>query len=193
LNPERAKAADLSLADSHLLGGVSLGWFANRTSDLIVPVLIDPATFTYGPRNIDHAFIQGLTLDARTPPLRGITVSLNLTDLYRAEDLDTGARLPNDPVLTSNLRLDYTAHANGAIDALGFSIHSAGNRGAVNLTAPLFDQPVAFTGVDAYVRVRAGRDLLLTLRGYNLGDERYAAVGGYPMPGRSFLFEVSTK
>ena len=34
---------------------------------LIVPVLLDPATFTYGPRNVDHAFIQGLTLDARTP------------------------------------------------------------------------------------------------------------------------------
>ena len=35
--------------------------------------------------------------------------------------------------------------------------------------------------------------LLVTLRGYNLGDERYAEIGGYAMPGRSFALELSTR
>jgi vitamin B12 transporter len=200
LHPERAKVMDVTLTDSRALGGVSLGWFQNRTNDLIVPVLLDPATFTYGPRNVDHAFIQGLTLDARTQPFNGFTAALNATDLYRAQDLDAQTRLPNDAVLTANLRLDYTGRATGTLDGFGIVLHAQGARGYVDATQPLFDQPAAFTTLNAYVSVRAGRNALLTLRGYNLGNERYAALGGfggsvngYPMPGRSFVVELSGK
>ena len=200
LHPERAKVMDLTLTDSRMLGGVSLGWFQNRTNDLIVPVLLDPATFTYGPRNVDHAFIQGLTLDARTPAFGGFTTSLNVTDLYRAGDLDAQTRLPNDAAISANLRLDYTAGDSGALDAFGIVLHAQGARGYVDPGQPLFDQPAAYTTLNAYARLRAGRDAFLTLRGYNLGNERYAALGGfggsvngYPMPGRSFVIEVSAK
>jgi vitamin B12 transporter len=200
LHPERAKVGDLSITDSHLFGGVTLGWFTNRTNDLIVPVLLDPSTFTFGPRNIDHAFIQGFTLDVRTPSFHRITTSLNLTDLYRAQDLDAQTRLPNDAVMTANLRLDYAGSTAGALDSLGFIVHAAGARGFVDPTKPLFDQPAAFTTLDAYLRLRAGRTALVTLRGFNLGNERYASVGGfgnavngYPMPGRSFIVELSSK
>lgn len=200
LHPERAKVMDLTLSDSRALGGVSIGWFQNRTNDLIVPVLLDPATFTYGPRNVDHAFIQGLTLDARTPAFHGFTTGLNVTDLYRAEDLDAQTRLPNDAVVTANVRLDYTGQASGALDAFGVVLHVQGARGYVDAAQPLFDQPAAFTTLNAYIRLRAGRNALVTLRGYNLGNERYAALGGfgasvngYPMPGRSFVIEVSDK
>jgi hypothetical protein len=32
------------------------------------------------------------------------------------------------------------------------------------------------------------------LRGFNLGDERYAEIsGGYPMPGRWFALELSSR
>lgn len=189
LAPERAKVADLSLVDSHLLGGATLGWFTNRTNDLIQYNL---NTFTLD--QISHAFIQGFTLDLRTPQYRGISSSLNITDLYRAQNVETGARLANDPVIAANLRLDYIAGTSSTfLDSLGFSVRLAGDRGYVNHAAPLFDQPAAFTTVDAYARVRAGRDMLISLRGYNLGNERYAAVGGYPMPGRSFVLELSTK
>lgn len=200
LHPERAKVMDLTLTDSRALGGVSLGWFQNRTNDLIVPVLLDPATFAYGPRNVDHAFIQGLTLDARTPAFHGFTTALDVTDLYRAQDLDAQTRLPNDAAITANLRLDYAGRASGALDAFGIVLHAQGARGYVDAARPLFDQPAAFTTLNAYVRLRAGRNALLTLRGYNLGNERYAALGGfgaavngYPMPGRSFAIEVSGK
>lgn len=200
LHPERAKVMDVTLNDARALGGVSVGWFQNRTNDLIVPVLLDPKNFIYGPRNVDHAFIQGLTLDARTPVFNGFTSALNVTDLYRAQNLDAQTRLPNDAVLTANLRLDYDAKPSSVLDSLGVALHVQGARGYVDPTQPLFDQPAAFTTLNAYVRFRAGQRALVTLRGYNIGNERYAALGGfgnfingYPMPGRAYTFEISTK
>ncbi len=201
LVPERAKVADVSITDARLLGGASLGWFTNRTNHLIVPTpvksgstcVVDPGSFSYEPCNVDHAFIQGLTLDVRTPRFNGFTTSLNVTDLYRAQDVDTATRLPDQPVIAANLRLDYTGGATSVIESWGVWMHAAGARGFVDSAQPLFYQPAAFTTVNAYARIRAGRNLLVSLRGYNLGNERYAAVSGFPMPGRSFVLEVSAK
>ena len=188
LQPERAKVADLTIVDSHIAGGASLGWFTNRTNDLIQ---FDIAANTLN--QIHHAFLQGLTFDVRTQPYNGIVTSLNVTDLYRAQNVDTQARLENDPVMDANLRLDYAARNNSAIDGWGLAFQIAGQRGTVNTTLPTFDQPVEFATVNAYLRAKAGSNALVTLRGYNLGNERYAAVPGYPMPGRGFAVELSAK
>ncbi len=179
LKPERAKVADLTLVDSRVLGGVSLGWFGNRTNNLIVTELIDPVNFIFAPENVGHALIEGLTLDVHTRPMRGFTTSFNITDLYRAENLDTHVRLPDDPVLTANLGLDYAG--DGFVQSFGASVHSAGAHG-----------PAAYTRADAYLSVRAAPHALFTLRAYNFGNERYQAVSGFPMPGRTFAFELST-
>lgn len=180
LKPERAKVADLTLADSKILGGVSVGWFGNRTNDLIVTTLIDPVNFIFAPENVGHALIEGLTFEARTLPSHGFTASFNLTDLYRAEDTDTQTRLPDDPVMIANLGLDYSG--TGFVQALGVAVHSSGAYG-----------PAAYTRADAYVSLRAAPDLLFTLRAFNLGNARYEAVTAFPMPGRTFAFELSTR
>lgn len=200
LRPERAKVMDFTVNDPRALGGISLGWFQNRTNDLIVPVLLDPKNFIYGPRNVDHAFIQGLTFDVLTLPMNGFTAGFNVTDLYRAQDVDAQTRLPNDAVLTANLRLDYARGPAGALDGLGLALHMQGARGFVDPSQPLFDQPAAFTTLNAYVRLRAGARAFVTLRGYNIGNERYAALGGfggavngYAMPGRAYTIEVSSR
>jgi outer membrane cobalamin receptor len=203
LTAERAKVADFTVVDSSILGGASLGWFANRTNNLIEPepvsapgpqCAIDPSSFTFQPCNIDHAFIEGLTLNVRTVKYNGFAAAFNLTDLYRAQNIDAQTRLSNDPVIAANLRLDYSADsAQSVLDSLGVSMRLAGDRGFVDRTVPLFDQPAAFTSIDAYVRLRAARNLLVSLRGYNLGNERYASVAGFPLPGRSFIVELSTK
>ncbi len=201
LKPERAQVGDISVVDSSLLGGTSLGWFGNRTRDLIVaePVsapgaacAIDPSSFVYEPCNVDHAFIEGLTFVTQTLELHGFVASLNVTDLYRAQDLDAQRRLPNDPVIGASLRLEYTNHGSGLLDGFGIAARSAGARGTVNATAPLFGQPAAYTDIDAYLSMRAGA-LLVSLRGMNLGDERYASVAGFPLPGRSFMVELRVR
>ncbi len=180
---------------------MTVGWFTNRTNDLIVTLPVasatscvaDPTAFNYEPCNIDHAFMQGFTLDVRTPRSRGFTTSLNITDLYRAQNLDTQTRLPNQAVITANLRLDYSGASSSVLDSWGVWMHMMGARGFVDPTQPLFYQPAAYSNLNAYLRLRAGRETMITLRGYNLGNERYASVSGYPMPGRSFTVELSSR
>jgi outer membrane receptor protein involved in Fe transport len=43
------------------------------------------------------------------------------------------------------------------------------------------------------LRYKLQRSAILTFRARNLGDERYAAVAGYPAPGRTFWLELSTR
>lgn len=191
LHAERAKVADVSLLFSRLLGTTTLGWFTSRTNNLIVPTLIDPVNFVYAPENIGHALVDGLTLDIRTPALHHISAALNVTDLYRADDLDAKTRLPHDPVFTTNLALQYAGTPNGAIDSAGISVHSAGARGRLDFTQPSFAAPVAYSNVSAFLRFNVGAALRLSLRGSNLGNERFAEVAGFPVPGRTFAVELS--
>jgi vitamin B12 transporter len=193
---ERTRVADLSIDDDALLGGISFTWFSTSGTNLIA----DNANFT--PENIGHASIQGLTLTARTPAQHGIYSKLDVTNLYRAQDLDTdpqvdplaGMRLPRrGPVFSANLELGYLGNADAFVNSFAISERSEGPRGTVDPTQPLFDQPVAYSLLNAFVRLRVANRALLTLRGYNLGNERYADVAGYPMPGRSFALELSTR
>jgi vitamin B12 transporter len=202
LVPERARVGDLTLADSAFLGGASIGWFTNDTRNLIVasciqycpPTVPPPNQYpVYAPENVAHSLAQGLTLEVHTVPYNGITTSLGVTDLYEAVDLSGNTRLPNDPVFSVDLALDVAGPARGWFAGAGAIVRSVGASGYVDPTQPLFYQPAAYTTVDAHASVRAGTRTLLTFRGYNLGNERYAAVGGYPMPGRTLTVELSSR
>lgn len=189
LAPEHATVGDVSLTSERLLGGVTFGWFTNYTRDLIVA---DPNA-NFAPTNVAQARMQGFTLDARTRPFHRVRVHVSLTDLYRAEDLYLQTRLPNDPVFSVHTQLTFEGGKRTPFDDAGISLQSVGARGAVDATQPLFFQPAAYTTLDAFARFRVGSRVRLALRGYNLGNERYAAVAGYPMPGRRFALEVTTK
>lgn len=197
LHPERARVGDVTLTDSAAFGDLAFGWFTNRTNDLIVPVLVrsypSQYVYIYQPENIDRAAMQGFTLDLKTRPYHGISVALNATDLYTALDLSAGTRLPNDPVFTVNLGLQIAGSRNGAFAGAGISERLVGNRGPVDEAQPLFFQPVAYANLSGFADVRIGPRLDLFIRGFNLGNERYADVAGYPLPGRSFALELRGK
>ncbi|MGC8486325.1 MAG: TonB-dependent receptor plug domain-containing protein, partial [Candidatus Baltobacteraceae bacterium] len=202
LQPERARVADLTLSNDRVLGGTALTFFDTRASNLIVYA---PPLFI--PENVDQASLQGLTLTAKTRRLHGIGVNLSVTDLYRALDLTTNARIyGRGPVLSSRLTLDYLAGDATApgLRSWGVTASTAGLRNDpadeiyydVNGNPqpnPPFAQAVGYTDLSAYVRFRIARRATITLRGENLGNERYALVSGYPMPGRSFSIEFSTR
>ncbi|HVS47132.1 MAG TPA: TonB-dependent receptor [Verrucomicrobiae bacterium] len=195
LVPERTRVGDVTLDNDAILGGVALGWFSTTGTNLIVD------DGSYVPHNVGHASIAGLTFTAKTRPLHGITSSLEITNLYRAQDLDSdpttdvyaGQRLPGrGPVFQANLELAYAGV--GAVQSVGIDDRSVGARGAVNPMLSTFDQPTGYSRIDAFARLRVGERALLTLRGFNLGDERYAEIsGGYPMPGRWFALELSSR
>jgi outer membrane receptor protein involved in Fe transport len=89
-----------------------------------------------------------------------------------------------------NLGLQYTSSSQSVLSALGVSERVVGQRGAVDDTLPLFYQPAAYSDLTAYASFRVAPIMLLTVRGFNLGNERYAEVSGYPMPGRTFSVEL---
>jgi vitamin B12 transporter len=189
LVPERAKVGDASLEDRSLLGGVSIGWFTNDSRNLI----IDDPTNDYLPENVGHAHLSGFTLDAQTLPYHGVTTGLEITDLYEASNLDAGTRLPNDPVLSVGLRLGLRGRENSLFDDAGIAVRTVGASQPLDATQPYFANAIGYTTIDAFARLRVGKRALLALRGYNLGNERYAQVTGYPMPGRRLAIELSTR
>jgi len=189
LVPERTRVGDVTIEDTAILGGATLGWFATAGSNLIV---FDPVTFT--PQNVGHASIAGLTFALATRPADGRYAKLAITNLYRAQNLDTQTRIAGrGPVFSGTLELGFLGADTTVLESAGIVVRASGDRGSVDRTAPLFDQPVAYARVDAFARFRAGARSLLTIRGYDLGNARYAETGGYPMPGRSFAVEFSTR
>lgn len=188
LQDERARVGDVTLVDASLLGGASLGWFGTSGRNLIV---LDS---NFVPQNVGHASIAGLTLAVRTLPLHGYYAAIDFTDLYRAQNLDTGTRIAyRGPVLQSNLELGYLGSPSAFFESAAITVHSAGARASVDTARPLFDQAAAYTDIGAFVRMRLDRNAFLSLRGDNLGNERYGEFAGYPMPGRSFVVELSTR
>jgi outer membrane cobalamin receptor len=205
LLPERAQVGDITLTDSRVLGGASLGWFDNYTRDLIVATCVancNPATAPpnaypdYAPQNVDLAHMAGFTFDTRSRTVNGVSVTLNATDLYLAQDLVAQTRLPDDPVFSVNLGLQFTGNASAFVSEAGISERAVGQRAGsgapIDPTQPLFYQPVAYANLTAFTRFRVAPHALLTIRGFNLGNEHYAEVSGYPMPGRTFAIELRT-
>ena len=181
LHPERTKNLDLTLDAPRVLGGASLGWFVTGGNDLIVLT-------SGGPQNAQRAVISGLTLDVRTRPLNGFTARINVTDLYRAQNLTTlEQRLPRRPVIVSNAELAYAGAAQALLASAGVVAHSVARSGDP------FGAADPFTRVDAYARLRVAPRAIVTLRVNDLGNERYQEIGGYPMPGRTFALELSTR
>jgi vitamin B12 transporter len=196
LVPERTRVGDVTLTDASILGGISLGWFTTAGTDLIT---YDNVTFV--PENVGRASIQGFTLSGNSRAYKGVVASLAITNLYRAQDLDTdanvdtyaGQRLPGrGPVFATTLGVHYTAPAWSRFDGYGVKLTNWGAQ-SPDPTLPYYAQSAAFTTTNAYVGYRVTPRTILTLRGDNLLGARYAYYNGYPMPGPSYTLELRTK
>jgi outer membrane cobalamin receptor len=141
------------------------------------------------PQNVAQASLRGLFGTLRTRPYHGFVTTLSVTDMYRAENLSPGApetRLFFTPVFVAKLGLERA---------------SAGGGLRLGAQANVFGPHVESTGfnldgqttVDVYVRGRLTRDTVLTVRAANIGNERYEPILGYPAPGRTLEFELSTR
>jgi len=189
LAPERTRVGDATIAAPDLLGGVTFGWFTTNGSNLIVSP--PPA---YIPENVGHASIAGLSLTVQTLPYHHVVANLGITNLYRAQDLDNDTRLPGrGPVFAVTMGLRYIPARDSRFDGFSIAARTQGPQESQDpYLGPIYSayQPSTFTTVDASVGYRVTPQLVLALRGYNLGNDRYAIYAGYPMPGRSFSVEL---
>jgi vitamin B12 transporter len=190
LQPERARVADLKLTDNAMLGGASVTWFGTWSTNFITTYM-DPVTFAFSARNIGRTSTAGLIGEVRTRPFHKLSAHLSVTDLYRALDQTPGSSTQNGrlgsagPVFTITNEFVYQGDPNAAIESAGISARNHGGQVSFGTTAP-------YTRIDGFVRVRVGRGALLSLRGYNLGNDAIQDQPGYPQPGRSFILELST-
>jgi vitamin B12 transporter len=184
LVPEKARNEDVTLSFPKVAGGVSLGWFGRDGTNFIV---LDQ---NYVPQNAQKATIAGIMVTAATPPMHGLVADVSLTNLYKALDIATGARLPRDPNVQATLGLTHPFGAGGV--SYGVRARIVGSDGDSTF-GPSPDVYDAYTSIDAYLRFRLQREAILTFRAGNLGDARFAPVAGYPAPGRTFGVELSTR
>jgi vitamin B12 transporter len=188
LQPEKSRDRDVTLAYTAGRTGISLGWFGRAGSNFIV---FDPVQFI--PINEQRASTAGVSMTLRAPLFYGWLGELGYTDLYRALDLVTYARLPRAPVgqLTAGITKPFGP------SRVAYAVHftSVGSDGddAANIPPPLTARYDAYTSLDAYLRYRAGPSSIVSLRGFNLTNDREAPIFGYPGVGRRFALEVSTR
>jgi outer membrane cobalamin receptor len=189
LRPERSHGGDVSL-DAPILGGASLRWFTQNGTDLISANPAYDFTAPTSPTNpylinVSRFSIAGFVGTIATRPFHDVRSSLAITDTYRALDLTgTATRLARRPVLAADLTLEYANPRAGALDSAGFLAH---------LVGPHDTPDTEYARVDAYARVRLVQRAVLSLRVNNVGNARYADVSGFPMPGRTFAVELSTR
>lgn len=199
LTPERTRVADATFAYTGRFGQASVGWFTTHGSSFIVDA--DPGANDYEPENVGSAIINGITLAAETRPYRHFVTSFSLTDLYEAQDLDTNTRLPGrGPVLSMTTGIRYVTSAQSRFDGFGVKVMSNGLSQQPEFVVPFtttpnpaYAQAAASTVLDAYVGYRIAPKLILTLRGFNVLDDRYATFNGYPMPGASYVLELRSR
>jgi outer membrane cobalamin receptor len=188
LLPEKSRDSDATLVADGARGSLSLGWFGRSGSNFIV---LDPVTFI--PYNAQRAQTAGFTITARSKRVRGLIADANFTDLYRALDLTTGARLPRNPVGQASAGLTRPFGATRMSLGLRFGVVGSDGDDAANVPPPLVGRYDSYTSIDAYVRYKLSRDGILSVRGFNLGNDREAPIFGYPNVGRRIVVELSTR
>lgn len=188
LVPERATNLDATLSLPMATGDVALGWFGRYASNLIT---LD-ANFV--PQNTQQATIGGAILTAGLRP-GGFRVTASVMNLYRAIDESPGAggaRLQRTPFFTGTLDLERPFRAADRF-AYGLRVALVGadhDNGGLPGVVAFYD---GRTTLDLFGRYKLAGNLVLTVRGRNLGDAQYAPVFGYPAPGRTLDVEFASR
>jgi vitamin B12 transporter len=184
LLPERDRNIDASISFPRSPITPTLTFFDRAADDLI--------TFNsqFVPLNAGTAHFQGSTFSLKTRPLKRITTTFSLTDLWNATQVASGVttRLDYEPVLSSTLDVEREVSPNG----MGFGL-------AAHITGPHTESyagPGNFGGyatADVYTKFRLTSHSYLTARVKNLANEQYGSYYAFPQPGRSYRVEWATR
>jgi len=184
LVPEKAQNEDVRVSFPVQGGSLSVGWFGRSGSNFIVD------NDQYVPENIQRASVGGIIVTASSPVYNGFATDVSVTDVYKALDVTALSRLPQTPVIQAGVGLTHP-FGTGRL-AFGARAHIQGSDADDSFgPGPYYSD--GFTSVDAYVRYKLAPRAILSLRSGNLLNERYAAVPGYPAPGRTYNLELSTR
>jgi iron complex outermembrane receptor protein len=186
LRPERVRGGDLGLSWSGSLGRgaaivLDLAHFETRAEDLVVYVRHSQSSVRA--ENVSRARMSGEELSLRLATPGGVVLTGGLTRMATRDDGPVphwnGRRLPLRPAAQAYTRLEWRGRrvrAAGDLHVIGAdyldraNLHRVPERLLVGASLS-FDPGVL--------------GLRLTVEGKNLGDDRAADVGGFPLPGRA--------
>ncbi len=205
--PERSRSWDAGIEHALVLGGreIRLGatWFDQRFRDMIqyVPVADDP--FALGQyRNVAGARAWGAELEGRALATDRLTIGASAT-LLRTRALESveggelafqrGQPLIRRPRVAGSAVATYRMRGTGSV---GVSIAHTGRRDDVDFTTGTRVDLPSYTLVGASIALPVpgiGARHAVTLRASaeNLLDAEYAAIAGFPGPGRTVLVGAS--
>lgn len=180
LEPESARNYELSLQQRFgARQRLRASAFRNDIDELILFVLIDPATFEFQNRNVERARIEGIELAyeyrADTWRLRVEAIAQN------PRNLTTDARLIRRARESLSLML---VKAFGTHE-LGMDVLATGER--EDFGFPEQTRLDGYTLLNLYGRLALARDLSIQARLENVFDERYELASTYNTPGRSLF------
>ena len=188
LRPERVRNGDVGLSWSGSPGrGIALtldlAHFESRAEDLVVYVRHSQSSVRA--ENIARARIRGEELSVRLAGSRGLAVSGGFTRLSTRDAGPVahwnGRRLPLRPEAQGFARLDWRRgrfRAVGDLQYIGVDFLDRANLQAV--------PDRLLTGLSLSYGPESG-GLRFAVEGKNLGDDRIADVGGFPLPGRALF------
>jgi len=189
LAPEKAQNADFTVALERRDATLSVGWFGRSGSNFII---YDP-TQNYRPYNASRAQTAGVVFAATTRSVAGLVLDASFTDLYKAINVVTDARLPRNPVAQASLALTHPFESGRVAYQVRFRAIGSDGDDRANVSPPLTGSYDASSSLGAYIRYKLSAQAILSLRGFNLGTDREAPIFGYPNVGRRFVFELSTR
>jgi len=188
LKPEKLQTADANVSLAGTSGTLTAGWFDRNGSNFIIS--LPP---TYIPFNAEHAAVAGVQITAASKPVLGVVAQIGFTDLYRAIDFDDGSRLPRNPNGTVVFPLEHPFAATRFDYGLRWSIVGSDGADREAVSGPLEASYDAYDSFDAFVRYKLARDTIVTLRGFNLGNDFASPIFGYPTSGARYSLEISTR
>lgn len=184
LRPEKSASGELGLSGRPGIFNWALNVYQTNSRDLITPVLVDPATFTYAPENVARARLRGAEaqLGLRWQQWRGLAYASVLDSRDRTAG-DENHLLPRRAQQTARLEIDRDWQRFNA----GTTVYFSGRRyDDLANSSPL--------GGYATIDLRGGwqfeRRWLLQAQLSNLFDKHYETAKFYRQPGRAVFFTV---
>ena len=178
LRAERNRSFELGWDSAFESSLFTITYFKAHDRDLIT---FDPTTFVS--ENIGRVATDGIELGLQSSLTPSIYASISYTYLHRAEDEETGLRLPRRPKHSGSLLLGWR-HAATEANAVLLRTGARPDELAIAPFSSVLDRP--YTTIDVNVQHRVG---VLTpfVKIENVLDEHYQEVNGFDSPRRRLI------
>ncbi|MFN2341564.1 MAG: TonB-dependent receptor domain-containing protein, partial [Halanaerobium sp.] len=184
LKAEESDNYEFGLKFDSLLGEGSISYFYREVTNLITN---DYSASPYTMKNVDNeSEFKGIELNIDNQLTRKLSSTLNYT--YLDSQDNNGDRIAGNPYHNTKISLNYRK------DEKTFSV--SGKLISDNIDGASGNQMPSYFTVDSSINVpikviNQKVDLRFEIK--NLFDKEYEVVDGYPMPGRNYMVNLSSK